>query len=80
MLKALVDGSQTWAQAMAKFPVVRTGDEGEEEENEGAAAAGGGNGGKANKGPTVVEKTPRGKFSRPAEAESLEGKLAGMKL
>ena len=39
-----------------RYPVVRTGDE-EEEEGEAAAGA---------KGPVVVEKTSRGKFSRPA--------------
>jgi hypothetical protein len=81
LLKALIDGSQTWAQAMARFPVVRTGDEGDEDgdgENGGAGKP---------KGPTVVEKTPRGKFSRPAEAgagaessSSLEGKMAGMQI
>lgn len=78
LLKSFIDGSRSWAQAMASFPVMRTGDEGEEGEGEGEA--GSSDGGKP-KGPTVVEKTPRGKFSRPAEAsQSLEGKMAEMKL
>lgn len=79
LLQALISGAQTWADAMAKFPVVRTGDEGDEE----GEGADGGNGGSSKpQGPTVVEKTPRGKFSRPAEAAGtgLEGKMAGMKL
>lgn len=79
LLQGLISGAQTWADAMAKFPVVRTGDEGDEEDGEGVD---GGNGGSSKpQGPTVVEKTPRGKFSRPAEAGTgLEGQMAGMKL
>lgn len=80
LLRSFIDGSRTWAQAMAAYPIIRTGDEGEEEEEK--------EGDKPAKGPTVVEKTPRGKFSRPAEAagaaagpsSSFEGQMAGMAL
>jgi hypothetical protein len=47
---------------MGSFPVVRTG----EEEEEGGEEGGGGT--LKEDVVTVVEKTPRGKFSRPAEA------------
>ena len=77
LLKGLVDGSKSWEKdAMGKFPVVRTGEEeGEEEGGEG----GGDGGAAAGAGAvTVVEKTPRGRFSRPAEAAGLPdiGKLS----
>jgi len=62
LLKGLVDGSKTWEKdAMGSFPVVRTG----EEEEDGGEEGGGGT--LKEGGVTVVEKTPRGRFSRPAE-------------
>lgn len=83
LLQSLIQGAQSWGDAMAKYPVVRTGDEADEEEGEGGDGNGGSSSSSKPQGPTVVEKTLRGKFSRPAEAAgtgTLEGKMARMKL
>ena len=76
LLLGLVGGQTLWSEVMGRFPVVRTGDEGDEEGEDGGVGGGGGvsaAGGTA----TVVEKTPRGRFSRPAEAELPDvGKLS----
>jgi len=78
LLAGLVEGSKSWEKdAMGRFPVVRMGDEEGEEEG---GAEGGGNGSVTTGAGalTIVEKTPRGRFSRPAEGAGLPdiGKLS----
>ena len=59
LFKGLIDGSKTWEFALSRYPVVREGGEEDEDEENGDVKA------PTKAAVTVVEKTGRGKFSRP---------------
>jgi len=63
VLKSLIDGSKTWEWIMSRYPIAREGGEEEDEENGDVKTP-------AKVPLTVVEKTSRGKFSRPNPALS----------